>query len=441
LTSFATSGRANAGLGSVGVVGLGYVGITLAASLADVGYRVHGVEVKDSALATLRTGRPHIFEPGLEETYARNFGVRLTVDKELPREALDAYLICVGTPMTAEGVEMRYAIDAANAVAERMDADSLVMLRSTVPVGFTRSRVLPILARDRARPLLAFCPERTIQGKALQELRTLPQIVGGIDERSAERAAAFFAPLAKEVVRVRDLETAEIVKLVCNAHTDLIYGYGNEVARMAEALGLDAWEIIRAANLDYPRPDLSRPGYVGGPCLTKDPYILAHSAERAGYRPELVLGARHLNESMAAAEADRLVRLVAATGPLEEADVLLCGLAYKGRPETDDLRGSPALPIIERLRDQVRELRGFDAVLAPEVIARLGVKPCGLEDGFRGARAVVFVNDHPAHERADIAALARTMRRPALIFDSWMRFASLRAALPSDVTYAALGIG
>lgn len=441
MTSLARDGRAEPASESVGVVGLGYVGITLAASLADVGYRVHGVETRESALAVLRTGQPHIFEPGLDEIFARNFGSRLTVDRQLPTHPLDAYLICVGTPMTPEGVDMRHAIDAANAVANHMHSDSLVILRSTVPVGFTRSQVLPILRRATPEPRIAFCPERTIQGQALTELRTLPQIVGGIDERSTQLAASFFALLAKDVVRVTSLETAEIVKLVCNSHTDLIYGYGNEVARMAEAMGLDGWEIIRAANLDYPRPDLSRPGYVGGPCLTKDPYILAHSSERAGYRPELVMSARHLNETMPIAEAERMLRLVKACGPLQQADVLLCGIAYKGRPQTDDLRGSPALTIIERLAPHVRELRGFDAVLRPEALSKLGLRPCTLDEGFRGARAAIFVNDHPAHEVADLAALALTMQRPALIFDSWLRFSATRTSLPDDVTYAALGVG
>lgn len=422
-------------------MGLGYVGITLAASLADVGYRVHGIEVKPDALAELRSGRPHIFEPGLAEAFARNFGPRLSVHERVPDEALDVYVICVGTPMTPEGVDMRHAIDAANAVAERMRPDSLVVLRSTVPVGFTRSRVVPILANAVPQPRVAFCPERTIQGKALQELRTLPQIVGGVDATSTEAAVRFFTPLAREIVPVADLETAEIVKLVNNAHTDLIYGYGNEVARMAEALGLDAWEVIRAANLDYPRPDLSKPGYVGGPCLTKDPYILALSSERAGYRPDLVLQARRLNESMPVAEAERVVRLIEARRPLDDAVVFLCGIAYKGRPETDDLRGSPALPIIERLRSRVRELRAFDARLDREVLERLGLRPCSIADGFRDATAAIFINDHPDHEKADVAALAATMRRPALVFDSWHRFTAIRDALPADVTYAALGVG
>src|SRR5205807_1526903 len=117
---------------------------------------------------------------------------------------------------------------------------------------------------------LAFCPERTIEGKAIPEMRSLPQIVGGLDDESADRAEALFRLITPKIVRVSSLETAEMIKLINNTYRDLTFAFANEVALIAERMGLSAAEMIRAANVDYPRSNIAQPGFVGGPCLEKD---------------------------------------------------------------------------------------------------------------------------------------------------------------------------
>jgi UDP-N-acetyl-D-mannosaminuronic acid dehydrogenase len=297
------------------------------------------------------------------------------------------------------------------------------------------------LSRRLPAPLLAFCPERTIQGRALEEIRGLPQVIGGVDRRSAERAKALFAPLAPNQVVVSSLEAAEMVKLVCNAHTDLLYGYGNEVALMAEAVGLDATEVIDAANLDYPRPDLAKPGFVGGGCLVKDPYLLASSVDRHGYTPSLVLAARRLNERVPDHVAARLLSALrdrGRTGPA--CKVLICGLAYKGFPPTDDLRGAAAPAIIDALRPHVGRVVGHDhLVTAARARSHLGIDLVGLEEGFDGADAVAFLTDHPGYRAADIDALARRLRHPGVIFDTWGVLRGREDTLGPGVTYLRLG--
>ena len=134
---------------------------------------------------------------------------------------------------------------------------------------------------------LVMAPERTIQGQALRELVELPQVVGGLDEASLRAGVEFFGGLAHTVVPVSGLEAAELVKLSNNCHTDLIYSFGNELALIAEEHGLDPLEVIRATNLDYPRPDLSKPGYVGGGCMSKDPYIMISCVRQ---RPPFLVG-------------------------------------------------------------------------------------------------------------------------------------------------------
>jgi UDP-N-acetyl-D-mannosaminuronic acid dehydrogenase len=425
----------------VAIVGLGYVGLTLAVALAKKGVTVLGYDREATIVDSLARGRSHVYEPGVDEALRELSGKRLFVSGTLAGPA-DAVIICVSTPVDAATHEpaLENLQAAARAVADAYAPDTLVVVRSTVPIGATRRLVLPELERCWPRPRLAFAPERTIQGQALRELGELPQVVGGLDDESRDAAAALFARLTPRVVPVSSLEAAETVKLVNNCHTDLIYGYGNEVALLAERLGLDPLEVIRAANLDYPRPDLSKPGYVGGGCLSKDPYILLASARAAGYEPWLVSRARGLNEALPAHVARRfLSTLSEIRGGLDGARVLLLGFAYKGWPPTDDRRGAPVLPMLDVFRETPVELAGHDFLVDAATIRRLGVEPCQVQDGFAGRDGVLVITDHPEYASLDIAKLADLLRRPALIVDSWRIFDEAAVGSVSGVRYAGIG--
>ena len=426
---------------TVGVVGMGYVGLTLAVALAQRGVTVHGTDRAPHVLDALAAGTPHLFEPGVPEALRESLGTTLFVAPALPAVSFDAIVICVSTPVDLDTgrPDLSGLRAAAEAVAAGGHRDALVVVRSTVPVGTTRSIVLSTLTARWGSAHVAFAPERTIQGQALRELATLPQVIGGVDDASAAKATALFERLTKRVVRVSSLEAAEMVKLVNNCHTDLIYSYGNEVALLAERLRLDPLEVIRAANLDYPRPDLARPGFVGGGCLTKDPYILLESARTVGHQPWLVGQARALNEHLPGHVARRFLDLLRETrGDVAGARVLLLGFAYKGWPPTDDMRGAPVVPMMEVLRPAGVEVRGHDFLVGPSVIEGLGGLPCALEEGFDDADGVLVINEHPDYRKADVGALVRRLRRPALVYDCWRIFdeETIRAA---GARYAAIG--
>ena len=433
----------HAGPVDVAVVGLGYAGLTLASLLADGGATVLGVERDRARRDAVANARPLMVEPGVDEALRRLPPGRLRVAERLDGAvAAPVVVICVGTPFDrASGRPDLSALEAAaDDVARAMTDTTLVVIRSTVPVGTSRSVVLPRLRRTVDQPLLAFCPERTIQGQALRELRALPQVVGGLDPASSDAACGFFGKFVDDCVPVSSMEAAELVKLANNAHTDLIYGFGNEVAFAAEAFGLDADEVVEAANVRYPRPDLSRPGFVGGSCMTKDPYLLMHAARSAGYEPQLVAAARRVNESLPGAIADRVLEALHRTGrPPRTARVTVCGIAYKGRPETDDTRGSAAPVVAARLGAEVGTLAGQDFVVGADAIGALGFEPVTLEEGLVGADAAVFLSDHPAYAAADIGGLTRRMARPGIVFDLW---GVLDGQLPADdVVYLRFGRG
>lgn len=427
----------------VAVVGLGYVGLTMAVALADAGVRVLGYDVNTRLTAALRRGEFPFFEPGIPEAHATLPEGRFDIVDELPDVLPPAVIVCVGTPVddVTHQPELRFLHAALDTLVPRLADDTLVIVRSTVPIGTSRSIVLPRLREKLAQPLLAFSPERTIQGKALQELRELPQVIGALDERSLTRARELLGRLNPRHVTVSSIEAAEMVKLICNCHTDLIYGFGNEVAMMAESLGLDADEVIGAANFEYPRPDLHRPGFVGGSCLVKDPYLLMRSTEKGGYFPPLVSAARRLNESIPYQVADRVLRALKVADKGEGAKVLLCGLAYKGWPVTDDVRGAPSVPVIETLRDHVGTIVAHDFMVGPERAASMGVQLVSLEEGFAGADAAVVLINHPDYRAADIARLVGTMRKPAVVFDAWGLYKDRLASTDSELTYLRLGRG
>ena len=424
---------------TIGVVGLGYVGLTLTAALADKGFVVHGADVSPRVIDTLSQGRSHIFEPGVAEIFAARTGTGIHVAAELPRDTVEVAVISVSTPVdeATRRPNLANLAAAARSVAATCRPGTLVVVRSTVPVGTSRRVVLPELRAAWGDDVkLVMAPERTIQGQALRELVELPQVVGGLDEASRRAGVEFFRGLAHTVVEVSDLETAELVKLSNNCHTDLIYSFGNEIALVAEQHGLDPLEVIKAANAGYPRPDLSKPGYVGGGCLSKDPYIMLDSA--GGYRPYLVGRARELNEFLPVHVAETVVRLIRELrGQTRGARLAVLGWAYKGWPPTDDMRGTPIATMMPIFSAAGITVTGHDPMVSDDVVRQYGGEPISLDKAFTDSDAVLVINDHPDYRAIEVGEVLGA-DRPALIYDSWrvLDGATIAAA---GVRYAALG--
>lgn len=423
---------------TIGIVGMGYVGLTLTAALAKAGHTVYGVDVQQSVIDSLSQGRPHIYEPGLEEVFQELIGKRIFIGSQLPRDGLDAVLISVSTPVDETTLEPNLANLAAAArnIARRCNPETLVVVRSTVPIGTTRSIVLPALLEEWPSARLAMAPERTIQGQALRELVELPQVVGGLDEKSLKACVEVFSELAHEVVPVSSLEAAEMVKLANNCHTDLIYAYGNELALIAEGHGLDPLEVIRATNLHYPRPDLAKPGYVGGGCLSKDPYIMINSC--LGQEPFLVAAARRLNEYMPRHVAAKVIGMLEEMrGTAAGARLAVLGWAYKGVPATDDMRGTPIASMMPAFAEAGITVLGHDPVVTDEVIRAHGGDPVNLDKALSEGDAVLIINDHPDYREIQVDT-AWAVARPLFVYDSW-RVLDEGSVTGMGVRYASLG--
>ena len=427
------------------IIGLGYVGLTLAVAMTDVGFEVSGVEINPTVLQTLGEGRAHFSEIGLDSKLAeqietKRFTFSDTID---PKSGSSVYIVTVGTPIGPDK-RTRFAaiVGVIEAIAAVMKDGDMVVLRSTVRIGTTREIVKPILDRTGLSYDLAFCPERTLEGKALSELRSLPQVVGGIDDRSTLRASQMFSILTPSVVRVRDPETAEIVKLINNTQRDYIFAFANEVAAMCDAIGVSASEVIASGNLGYPRANLPMPGPVGGPCLEKDPYILAEGLERFGFTPALALAGRRWNEELPAWTVGAVARDYRAKTKVPPARIAVVGLAFKGRPETDDLRGTLAIPIIEMLRGEFpsAEIVGWDPLVDTAGVRSVGVEPVAtLEAAFEGSHIVLIQTNHECFARMRLRNLSGLMARPGIIYDYWNQHDPRTTNVAEGVVYIGLG--
>jgi UDP-N-acetyl-D-mannosaminuronic acid dehydrogenase len=431
--------------GAVCVLGLGYVGLTLAVAMADAGFKVLGVEIRKQVLEMLSGGEPHFHEPGLQERLRRVIrSGQLECAQRIPEDYPGTvFIITVGTPLGAGGrARLDMVENISREVATRLKPGDLVIMRSTVKLGVTRRVVRPILDAARIDYELAFCPERTLEGRALIELRQLPQIVGGVTPEAAIRAAQIFQYLTPTVVRVSDVETAEMIKMVDNAQRDVAFAYANEVARACDAAGVSAAEVIQAGKLGYPRTNLPMPGPVGGPCLEKDPHIFAEGLRELGIEPEITIAARKINERQPEEVVAHIAKTLAAAGTPAAPVISLLGIAFKGQPATDDLRGTMARPVLEALkrRYSAAQFRGYDAMVAPEAVRDFGLAPCAsIEAALTGAHLALILNNHPAFSAMPLSDLAAIMARPALVYDFWNCFSAASLHFPEGVGYMALG--
>jgi UDP-N-acetyl-D-mannosaminuronic acid dehydrogenase len=417
---------------SIAVVGMGYVGLTLSVILAKHGFKVYGVEISKDVAAQLRQGIPHFKENGLQSLlqHQQRLGNLEVLDK-MPDAPIDAYIISVGTPLIKESKQpnINYIQYSIADVAKHMKPGALVILRSTVPVGLSRKLVIPKLEELSGLKVgkdfsFVFAPERTIEGKALIELESNSQIIGGFDERSVTLATDLFRRITPTILVVSSIEASEMIKIMDNSYRDVRFAYANELAHICERLGLDAHELVQAANTHYPRNNIPVPSPgVGGACLSKDPHILRYFALEAGYDPQLIRHAREINETMPRHIVHRVKKkLESMHKDLSKAKVLLVGFAFKGNPETSDLRDSTSVWLLNELSQHATNIHGYDPVVEQDELAKLGVTPCTLEDGCKDADVVMILNNHASYTKIDPYELCGKLRKPAIFYDAWRMF-------------------
>src|SRR5271168_1660164 len=394
---------------TVGVIGLGYVGLPLAVAFAQEGCDVVAVDLDSRKIESLAAGESYIED--VSSDAFREVADRIHATSRYARLAkADAVLVCVPTPLTANREpDLGPLVDSTRALAEVLQAGQLVVLESTTYPGTTRERVAPLLEESglaAGRDFhLAFSPERVDPGRTDFTLRNTPKVLGGLTDACAERAEAIYGLVCDHIVRVSSPEAAELTKLLENIFRAVNIALVNELAMLTDRMGIDIWEVVDAAATKPYGFMRFEPGPgMGGHCLPVDPFYLSWRAREFDMATEFIELAGKVNQQMpyhCVAKAQRVLNDAGMS--VKGARVTVMGVSYK--PGVGDIRESPALKIIALLKDLGAQVSYHD----PHVPAlhELALQSTPLEEILTDADLVLIVTAHPGVDHEQIARRAR----------------------------------
>ncbi len=394
---------------TVGVIGLGYVGLPLAVAFASEGIEVVAVDVDARKIAALEAGESYIEDVPSE--VLRGVRERIHASTRYARLAkAEAVLICVPTPLTRNREpELGPLIDSTRALAEVLQAGQLVVLESTTYPGTTRERVVPLLEESgmaAGRDFhVAFSPERVDPGRTDYTLRNTPKVIGGLTPACAARASELYSKICDELVPVTTPEAAELTKLLENIFRSVNIALVNELAMLTDRMGIDIWEVVEAAATKPYGFMRFEPGPgMGGHCLPVDPFYLSWRAREFDMSTEFIELAGKVNQQMPYHCAAKVQRALNEAGlPVKGARVAVLGVSYK--PGVGDVRESPALKIISLLRKAGAELRYHDPHVP--VLSEFGLESTPLEEVLGDADVALIVTAHPGLDYEMVSRRAR----------------------------------
>ena len=411
------------------VLGLGYVGLTLAGVYAQAGFKTLGVDVNSDIIEKLKQGTPHFHENGLPEllTAVSDSLLFATTPSRLESDKKVVFVIAVGTSLDANGNADYTQIDQSVIdIATVLKPGDLVVLRSTVVVGTTVQRVIKKIEvltglQEGNDFFVGFAPERTVEGKAIEELRTLPQVIASRSEEGVSRMRNFFEHVSEEVIVVDSIEAAEMVKLISNAYRDLTFAFANGVALAAYEHNVDVENLIQAANHGYERNriPLPSPG-VGGYCLTKDPYLFAWSSPSVPGLLQLMSSGRKINDGMPHHIKNLVVDFIK-TNELLNPRIAIVGLAFKSYPITSDVRFSPSISLITALKEHsCATLSAFDPYVSDEVFSNHQLHRIDdLSEVGTDNDIIIFMHGSERYRNEVLVKNLKGLSKKLLLIDTW----------------------
>lgn len=430
----------------IAVFGLGYIGLPFTAALANVGYKVIGVDIDKEKVEMLKKGEVMIYEPGLKEILEKHKSkVEYTTDSSYAMEHADTILVTVGTPVDENEQPNYNQIDSCiEDIGKNLKKGQLIILKSTVVIGTTEEYVAPLLEKLSGLKAgedfyLAFCPERTIEGLALHEIYNLPKIVGGINKESSLRAEKIIKRLGEKVFIVSSPKVAELCKLVDNLYRATNIAFANELGILCEKIGINAMEVVHTVNNSYSRTKIFKPGLgADGPCLSKDPLIFKYSAIK-NKLPTPVIDGIIIQNKFSTLRIANMVKEYILKNSLDKKNLAIIGLAFKGFPETDDLRGSPALKFLDLLRKEkihLDSIKLYDPLVRKFLDYELSNS---MSEALEDSNIVLFLTNHPRIMNVDFEELSNKIKKPAFVIDAWGNINS--KYIPEGINYFRIGKG
>jgi len=412
----------------VGIIGMGYVGLPLAQTFRASGFPVVGFDIDSEKVKALMAGRSYIKHIPAATIVKMREGEGFTATTDFRRiRRVDAIIICVPTPLTKEREpDMSYIVGTSESVAPHLRRQQLVVLESTTYPGTTRDVMIPILERSGLRAgkdfLVAFSPEREDPGNPNFTTRAIPKVVGGLDKASLGAACALYGAAVDRVVPVSSCEVAEATKVTENIYRCINIALVNELKIIYDRMGIDVWEVLEAAatkpfgfgskaNKTFCTPG---PG-LGGHCIPIDPFYLTWKARAYGVATRFIELAGEINTSMPDYVIQKLILALNQRGrALRGAKVCVLGLAYK--PDVDDMRESPSIVLIEKLKGLGAKVTYNDPFIPKAPKQRehnLGLVSQKLTPKFLAAQDAVLISTN--HSSYDYAWIVKHSR---LVIDS-----------------------
>jgi len=394
---------------TVGIIGLGYVGLPLAVAFAEEGCDVIAVDVDSRKIEAIEAGESYI-EDVPSELLRKHSGRIVATTRYARLAKADAVLICVPTPLTRNREpDLGPLIDSTRGLAEVLQADQLVVLESTTYPGTTRERVAPLLEESGLAAgkdfHLAFSPERVDPGRTDFTLRNTPKVIGGLTEACVRRAEEIYGLVCENLVRVSSPEAAELTKLLENIFRSVNIALVNELAMLTDRMGIDIWEVVDAASTKpYGFMPFSPGPGMGGHCLPVDPFYLSWRAREFDMSTEFIELAGKVNQQMPYHCVEKAQRALNEAGlSVKGARVAVLGVSYK--PGVGDIRESPALKIISLLKGMGADVRYHD----PHVpsLREFSLDSTPLDETIADADLTLIVTAHPSIDHDLVAQRAR----------------------------------
>ncbi len=406
----------------IAVIGTGYVGLVTGACFAELGNDVVCLDIDRSRIESLRAGHVPFFEPGLEELVRRNASAgRLSFETDPARAIGPAAIVflAVGTPQTSDGsADLSYVRQAAITIAENLGRDTVIVNKSTVPV--ETGDLVSAIVRERKssahRVSVVSNPEFLREGSAIGDFMQPDRIVLGVDDPDAAATMRhLYAPLDAKIIET-DVRTAEMIKYTANAFLATKISFANQIAHICEMVGADVGDVMRGAGADrrIGNSFLGAGIGFGGSCFPKDLAALSQVAERVGVVPSLLQATLAINREQIVRAVDRIEQRL---GSLKGSRVAVLGLAFK--PQTDDVRESPAIALIELLLAKGAAVAAHDPVAVATARRRLGGRVTFAQSAFEaasGADALVVATDWNEYKQLDLR-IAKEHMRGRLLFD------------------------